>query len=157
MKINKDGNIEFSIEEIWESLGTDQKKQFIKSCAISPDIIKWVMDWICGEDEDGWWTTEHPLREQLLARVEEKQLSTTVTKYNWTIIQKAADELKKIYSDKQIYWSLRHHPEKYTMTIAKFLEGKESWNEFQTTAADEKIEEIVEIVKTAVQPKNQLV
>ncbi len=153
MKINKDGKIEFDIEEIWESLATDQKKQFIKSCAISPDIIKWVMDWICGEDEDGWWTTEHPLRELLLARVEEKQLTNPVTKYNWTLIQKAVEQLKKVCSEKHLYWELFHHPAKREITIDKFLEGKDHLNEFYTTAADEKIEEVLEIVRNAVQPK----
>ena len=153
MKINKEGNIEFDIYEIWESLSTEHKKQFIKSCAISPDIIKWVMDWICGEDEDGWFTTEHPLREELLARVEEKQISNPVTKYNWSLIQEAAKELKKIYSNKQVYWKLYHHPSKHILTIAKFLDAEKDLSEFSTTAADEKIEEIVEIVRAAVQPK----
>lgn len=154
MKINKDGKIEFDIGEIWESLSTENKKEFIKSCAISPDIIKWVMDWICGEDEDGWWTTEHPLREQLLKRVQEKQLTQPVTKYNWSIIQAAAEQLKKICSEKHLYWELYHHPAKHEMTIYKFLQGRESLNEFYTTAADEKIEEVLEIVRNAVQPKS---
>lgn len=149
MKITEKGIIEIDIDEIINSLDTDEQKKLVKSLAISPTIIGWVMDWICGEDEDGWWTTEHPLREQLLKRVEEKQIKN-IGRYNWTLISKAADALKHYCSEKHLYYSLYYHPNADTMTIAEFCRSHPDGNQYQTKQAEEKIQEIIDIVKEAV-------
>lgn len=154
MKINKDGKIEIDLQEILDSLGEDEKKQLVKSACISSEVIKWVFDWICGEDEDGWWTTnENRLREDLLARAEDKQLFKDPNRFNWSLIEAATKRLKQLESDKALYWALYHHPAKYELTIAEYLKDKDTWNEFYTTAADKKIDEVINIVKDAIQKK----
>lgn len=153
MKIDEKGNLALNLEEICNALSEEEKKKFVKLMSISPEIIKWVMDWICGEDEDGWWTTEHPLREDLLARAESSQIGKEVTKYNWTLIKEAANKLKHSISEQHIYYKLYDaNPE---MTVRKFLETSDIQvnNPYQTKLAEKKIQEVIDIVREAVKKK----
>lgn len=152
MKINDKGNIELDIYEVFNGLSEEDKRTFVKTCCISDTVIKWVSDWILGRDENGWWTTEHSLRENLLAEIEQKQLETPVTKYNWTLIKNAAEQLKFWESQKHIYWELYHHPDRYNTTISQFLEESSMKEEceFYTKRADAKIQEVIDIVRNAI-------
>lgn len=151
MKIT-DGKIEIHPSEIIDSLSEEDKKSLIKELCISSDVINWVFDYICGDDEDGWWSSENSRqREQLLRRVEKTHLNK-VTRYDWNLLEQAANSLKHVISENHIYWNLYHHPDRNTLTIDKFLE-KFGENQYTTKLADDKIEEIVNIVKEAVKEK----
>lgn len=151
MKITSEGEIQISIQEIVERMDEESAKSIIKTFCTSRQVIEWVFDYICGEDKDGWWTSDdHQMRERVLARAERAQVGNP-SKHKWTLIDSAVKRLKELSSDKQLYWALYHHPERRTTTIEAFLEGKDKWNEFYTTAADEKIAEVVGIVKSAME------
>lgn len=153
MTINKEGKLEISLHDITDRLNKEDARYFIKSICISPQIMDWVVNWILGEDEDGWFGGESELREKILERIETKHCSY-VTRYNWKLIREAADALKRIASAKHIYFKLYHHPNPYETTIAEFLKDTcYEENEYQTKRADDKIEEVLNIVKEAVKLK----
>lgn len=155
MKINKEGKLEIDIYEIVETLSPEDFRVFIKTHCISSQVIDWAVNWILGEDEDGWFGNDAKLREEILARIEQKHCGY-ITKYNWTLISEAADALKRIASQKHIYWKLYHHPNKYHTTIADFI-GNSTYedNEYSTDKADALIEQVLTIVKNAVKPAKE--
>ena len=153
MKINKDGKIEIEIDEIISSMSPEDIRIFVKSQVCSREVLNWVTNFLLGDDEDGWWGGEAELREKILFQIEQKH-TEYVTQHNWSLIKAAADKLKSLESSKHIYWELYHHPNP-NMSIADFILQKNIYDEseYSTKKADEKIQEVIDIVKEAVKPK----
>ena len=109
MKIKIDGgDLKIGITELIESLSSEQKKEIIHSIACNDDVIKRTIDYICDEDEEGWYSGSNPeLRQQALVRIEKKQLETLPT-YYWRVWEDLQQELNNIRSKEQVYWSLYH-------------------------------------------------
>lgn len=154
MKINKEGKLEIDLSDIVDSLPEKDRRDFIKSAACSRQVIDWVIDYICGDDEDGWWTGDDgDLREKILTRVENTHLKD-VTVFDWSLIKDAQKRLKEIESQRHIYWLLYHHPDRQ-ITIGEFIGNKDmsEEHEFSTKRADEKVQEVIDIVKNAIKTK----
>lgn len=145
MKINDKGNIEIDPEEIFGYLDIEEKKELIKHLVLHEDVIQWVLNYICGEDEDGWWIgIDKNIRYNFLCKVESSLIDDLKKrKLGWQIWDEIVHFIKYYKSQKHLYYKL-WNIENQSMTIGEFLRRNGEENEFQTKQADEKIKELEE-------------
>jgi len=148
--IMKDGKLEIHPQDIVDNLSKEDKMEFIKHYLVSTDVIQFVLDYICDDDEDGWWTGDSDeIRAAFLRRVEDAHLAG-FGRYNWKSLGDACERIKKIRSEQHLYWKLYHHPESGSLTIAEWLMKHNVNNdiiEHTSKVADEEIDKIVHELK----------
>lgn len=153
--INSDGNVVLDLGTLLtDHLTVEQKRELLKRLSVSSDVIEWVIAYICGEDDDGWYDgRDADIRQKLLQRVEKAQMKDALLKYKWSVFEELERRLREIKSIQHIYWKLYHHPNKYKTTIAEFIHGEDvqKENEFQTQRAEKEIEECLEIWRQGVE------
>ena len=109
--------IKIDIDYLLESMSEDDCKAFIKHFSIQECVINHVIDYICGDDPDGWWTgNDADLRMKLLQRVEKKQLDRP-TRWGWSVWREVEARLKEIRCKQQIYWKLYHNDSPFEVTL----------------------------------------
>lgn len=143
IKIEK-GDIQISIQELIECLSDDEKLSVAKTLAVSDWFLKKATDYICDEDEDGWWTGDSAQkRHEILRRVEEKQIEK-LPYFNWKPWDAIQDSLKRITSREELYWILYHNNDEEKR---KWIDGCNS--HYTTKTADEEIEKIKAMISDA--------
>jgi len=105
----KNSKLCIDIGGILEAMNEEDTKHFIKTFSIQESVISYVIDYICGDDEDGCWTSmDAEYRMSILQRIEHKQLSEG-PRHSWTAWSEICQELKNIRCKQQIYWKLYHN------------------------------------------------
>lgn len=145
MKI-EDGEIRLDLIEIMESLSEDDCKMFIKHFSCQSFIIEKVIDYICGDDEDGWWTGDATnIRQKILCRIEKKQLEQSYLSYSWEPWAELTNRLKEIKERKHIYWHLYHDfPDHHE--IWEWMKRRGIDSEYTTKQAHEDIKKIESMI-----------
>lgn len=152
MEINANGTITLSITEIIERMDEESAKEAIKALCCSDQAIKWVMDFLCDEDEDGWYNSTTPQnRLDLLTRIEDKCLDANGLRYDWRAFQALVRTLKDIRSEAHIYWAMYHHPTANTTTLSEFTRSLNHEDNYTTTRADRDIAEIKDLIEHTLQ------
>jgi len=149
MKVDEEGNVVIALEDIIQNMSKEEKKRLCKIISIDYDVKKSVIDYICDEDEDGWWSSDNgEYREEILIRVERCHLENP-NGQNWKLIGEAIERLKHARSQQHIYWTL-YHLENKDMRVSDFIRlYMRDEDQFMTKKAETDIEEIMNIVKEA--------
>ncbi|MFA5217096.1 hypothetical protein [Sulfuricurvum sp.] len=156
-------NILININDLYSAMSEQDQKDFVKSVALNDDIINWVLDYICGDDNDGYWTSDDSnIRQRFLNRVEKTQLTKSII--SWDTIRKIDQHLKDIKCKQHIYWSLYHDIpqiisqwlyEKHGIAIEKgYIDAAVSYalkclgqeSNFTTEQADKEIQELKDFI-----------
>lgn len=153
MKYDEEGNVIISLEDIIQNMSKEEKKKLCKTISIDYDVKKAVIDYICDEDEDGWWCSDSGhIREDILMRIEKAQLDKP-TWYNWKLIDEAITRLKHMRSENHIYYTLYHLRDPH-MLVSDFVRiYLKDESEHMTNRADDDIKEVLNIVKNAIKLK----
>jgi len=150
----KDGDIIINPSEIIDSLSKEDKLEVLKHYMTCPDVINAVLDYICDEDEDGWWAGDSDrTRSGFLKRVEDCHLKN-LGRGNWKSLDEACAKITKIRSEQHLYYMLYHHPESHNMTISEWLRvhnKDDKINEHCSKIADDEIESIVTALKSEIE------
>jgi len=150
MKINSEGKLEIHPQDIVDNLSKEHKMEFIKHYLVSSDVIQTVLDYICDDDPDGWWTGDSDeIRAAFLKKVEDTHLAK-FSQHNWKSLGEACKKITKIRSEQHLYWKLYHHPECHNMTISEWLMKNEidgDIMEHTSKVADDEIAQIISEVK----------
>lgn len=149
----EDNENKINIDALLEGMSLEDQKKFIKRFAIQSSVIDHVIDYICGEDPDGWWTSmDDELRMKILGRVEDAQIKKW-SKYYWDFISEAKDRLKEIREKQHIYWTLYHgaFSEELRDVFFKFCMANNIVSEYTTKQANEDVEKVLKIVEDALQ------
>ncbi len=154
IKINDNG-LWVDFDYLMESMSSEDQKMFIKKFAIESNVIDHVVNYICGEDPDGWWSgCADDRRMKILTKVENAQLNKW-SGYNWKFIDEATNRLKEIKEKQHIYWALYHsgvdYDSDFSMKVRKFLESNGIESDYTTKQADEEIEKVYSIIKEAME------
>lgn len=147
-----DGQITIDIADFLEALTKEEQLQIVKQLAVQDYVLEKAIDYICGDDTDGWWTSnDDTLRMKLLDRIESAQLSKW-SKYNWQFITEATQRLKEIREKQHIYWALHHGPFRDDLSQAwfKFCKANNIVSEYTTEKANADIENVIKIVENAI-------
>jgi hypothetical protein len=148
MKINEKGNVEFDPVEVFKSLPEESQKKLAKSLACDDFYIRKVVDLLCGEDEDGWFTgIDADYRQEILERIEKSHTKNPFN-YSWSVWKEILQTVKSLKSEQHLYYKLYHH-QNQDLTIRQFMDNikDEDSQEYFTTKADKEIEEIKTIIK----------
>lgn len=154
--------IEIDMGHLLEAMDKDDCKAFIKSFACQDFVIEKVIDYICGDDEDGWWTGySDEYRTKILTRVENTQIKKW-SKYNWKVFEELKNRLKEIQEKRHIYWQIYHDKgfremivlnpyteEKTTMGnyISDWFKSRNIESNYTTKQADDDINRIEGMIK----------
>jgi hypothetical protein len=147
MKI-EDGYLKLDLDKLFSAMPEETQKEFIKSFAVEETVIEHVIDYICGEDPDGWWTGyASDLRFNLLERVEKTQLKNW-SKYNWSVFSEISQALRDIRCKQQLYWQLVYHPnDEICWKIMDWMKSKGIESNFTTKQADDDIARIEKLIR----------
>jgi len=146
--------LKINLNTLIEKLDEEESRQLIKTLAIQPKIIKSVVDYICGDDADGFWSSEEPqLRQGILERIERTHINTLATsgpRYGWSVWQDIQKQLKDIKCKQHVYWALYHDEyfkEKYDWTlISNFFKRHNIESDYTTKKADEDILQVKQMI-----------
>lgn len=145
------GEIKIDIDYLLSAMNEDDQKAFVKAFAVQRNIIEHVIDSICGEDPDCWWSSyDNEDRMRMFKRVEKAQLKKWST-YNWEFITEAKDRLKEIREKQRVYWALFHGEfrEHLWDDFSQFCKRNGITSEYTTELANEDIARVEKIVKDA--------
>ena len=85
----ENGEIKLDIEYVLSAMSEEDQRLFVKAFSLQRNIIEHVINSICGEDPDGWWSSyEDEDRMNMFKRVEQAQLKNW-SSYNWEFIREA--------------------------------------------------------------------
>ena len=142
------GKLQIDVDYLASAMDKDDYKSFIKGLALDSFVIGKVIDYICDEDVDGFWHTgSNVSREEILKRIEKTQLSKDI-KYNWSLLSDVENSLKKLASNKSMYYKVHHCEFLDERQKSALLDGEDC--EYKTNKADEQIKEIHKILQDGV-------
>lgn len=151
------------LDLVFRSMPQEQQDQFIHNLALQRNIIDKVVDYICGEDSFGSWTSEEPdLRQKLLDRVESKHvedLASVGPRYGWRVWSDIQQRLKDIRAKQHVYWALSK--DKYFEdqlgwdAVHKFFKRHDIESDYTTKQADADIAEVKQMIQTAMRDFNK--
>jgi len=150
------GDIKIDIYELIRETDDETKKQVIKSFATDDAVIRHTIDYICGDDEDGWYPGDAAnLRQELLGRVEAKQLET-MPEYGWRVWDEIRQKIKDIRSAEHIYWVLYHKlSDGLRRSVFKELDAMGVESNYTQAQGNDDIEAIRKLIKTAIKPTHE--
>lgn len=141
------GKIQIDADYLAASMSNEDYHSFIKGVALDSFIIDKVVDYICDEDEDGFWTSgSNRTREEILMRIEKSQMSANV-RFNWSFLKNIEDKLKKIAVNKSMYYKIYHCGFLDQRTKDALLDHEEC--EYKTDKANDQINALHKMVKEA--------
>lgn len=147
------GFIKVDIDILIDQMETEEKTTILKSLSTSQDVIKWVLDFICNEDEDGWYDgNSENTRQDFLEKVEQTQLGQTLSFY-WSPWQELRDKLKTIEANRAVYEkvsSMMRCDHSYSKWFRDNFD-KDEMSHYTTKGADEKIAEIEKLIITTLE------
>jgi len=149
--------LKIDLHEIFRAMSAEDQNSFIHALALQSNIIDKVVNYICGEDEFGSWTSAEPeLRQKILERVEAKHVSDLGRigpRYGWRQWSAIEDALKKIRCKQQVYWALHHDKhlnDKYGWElVSDFFKRHGIESDYTTKQADADIAEIKKMIQDA--------
>lgn len=149
------GHIKIDLDYFLEAMSSADQKDFIKRFSIDSNVIDHVVDYICGEDPDGWWSgCADERRMKILTKVENAQIKSW-SEYSWEFIKEATDRLREIKEKKHIYWALYHngcdYDSDFSQNVRKFLNNHGIESDYTTEQADEEIKQVLDIVREAME------
>lgn len=148
MKI-KDGEVNINLMDLFDSMSEEQKLKLAKSIACSDWMIEKLLNFICGKDDDGWWTSSDvQIRYKILLAVEDAQLKEKM-RFSWSPWRDIEQRLKDILSHEHLYWRIYHHPNLSHETKESLIGKMES--NLTTHIADKQIEEVKAIIENAME------
>jgi len=139
----KDGHISIDVDDLLGQLSADHLKEILKRFSVSERVIEWVIAYLCGDDEDGWWTGDDAnLRQRLLVRVQNSHLADDVL-LSWNVFDELRKRLKDIRSKQHVYWFLYHElPDHLRCQVMNLMEQAGVESNYTTKQADADIERI---------------
>lgn len=132
-------NLAIPLEPLLQGMSLEQKRELLAWLASDEEVIRCVVDFICGEDDLGWAMGDPNRRAAILARVEDTQLREGVH-YGWYPWVEATRKIKDIRSQEHLYWVLYHQidPEISRLVFGELRRlGVES--NYTTKVADEEV------------------
>ncbi len=142
------------LRAFFDAMSKEEQREFIRSISIQRDVIECVTNYICGEDEEGWWSSDEPQKRQdILQRIERNQikdLADNGPSFGWQVWSDLRKALQDIACKKHIYWALRHSPDPWTNENAHtFFKNNGIESDYTTKQADEDIKKLFDMVKAA--------
>ncbi len=142
------------LDKIVRELDTEGKRQLAKTIALESDIFDSVLDYMCGEDKDGCWTTEEPnIRQKFLERAEKAHVQDLISqgpRYGWRVWSDIEKALKDIRCKRHIYWALYHSEDEWTKENAwTFFKNNKIESDYTTDQADKDIADIKRMISDA--------
>jgi len=151
----QDSRICLSIESIIQAMSFEQKREVLAWLATDDDVVRSVVDHICGQDEHGWSSGDPNRRVEILARIENSQLSGKV-RYNWRPWDEAKQKIKNIRSTEHLYWLIYHKFDKnLSIPIMDELRRLGVESNYTTKEGDEDIARIEQALNEAFQAMNK--
>lgn len=99
--------LQFDLEPLIHGMSLEKKREMLAWLATDDEVIQYVVDVICGEDELGWGMGDPGRRADILSRIEDTQLRDCV-RYNWKPWATARDKIRDIRTREHLYWVLYH-------------------------------------------------
>lgn len=143
--------IKIDLNFLFSQMSEDDKKDFIHSLSLEPDIIENVADYLAGDDKHGSWSGyDDEWRLRAIRKIENRQLKNW-SRFNWSFFEEAKNRLKEIREKQHIYWALHHGPfrEELWPAWSKFCKENGIVSEYTTERANEDIARVEKIVKEA--------
>lgn len=131
------------------AMSLEQKREMLAWLAADDEVVNYVVDAICGEDEQGWAIGSPNCRQAILARVEDVQLREGF-QYNWRVWDEARQKIKDIRSQEHLYWVLYHQidPEVSRRVFDELRRLGVACN-YLSTVADEEISALRKVLDDA--------
>jgi hypothetical protein len=144
------GYLKIDFEQIVEHMEKEEKIQVLKSIAVSNDCVQWVLDYICGDDPDGWWSgSDVQLRQKFLEKVEQTQLGKTWLSASWEPWGAIKDKLKEIESSREMFARIERIKRQYDHPLHRWVSKEfsdDDCSHYVTTLADDKIKEVEQLI-----------
>lgn len=99
--------LQLDLEPLIRGMSIEKKREMLAWLATDDEVIRYVVDVICGEDELGWCMGDPGRRADILSRIEDTQLKDC-TRYNWKPWAAARDKIRDIRTQEHLYWVLYH-------------------------------------------------
>jgi hypothetical protein len=100
-------DLKIPLEPLIRGMSLDKKREMLAWLATDDEVIHYVVDVICGEDELGWAMGDPNRRAAILSRIEDTQLKNG-THYSWKPWDEARSKIKDIRTEEHLYWVLYH-------------------------------------------------
>jgi hypothetical protein len=146
--VSASGDLVVPLDRIFLKLSEESKKKFIKDFCISDDVIRIVTNYICGEDDEGFWTSEEMnMRQNILERIENTQLVPRYLSYSWRPWRDLQKRLQDIRCKQHVYWAIHHcEDQELGEKMRRFLASKGVASDYTTKQADADIEDCKQMI-----------
>ena len=138
------GELTIDPVEFFDCLNEEDKKDVAKNLATQDFIMNKAIDFLCGEDEEGWFDgLDSERRQKILEKVEDAHIREP--KHNWSVFRDLRDQIKYDRSSDHIYWALYHHRNQ-DLTIREFMLNIKDESQFMTNRGEKDIERLDKLI-----------
>jgi len=138
------GELTIDPVEFFDCLSEEDKLAVAKNLATQDFALQKAIDFLCEEDEDGWYSGISPrMRQNLLEQVGKAHIRES--KHNWDVFSDLRDQIKYDRSSDHIYYMLYHHHNQ-DLTIREFMANIKDENQFMTKRGEKDIERLEKLV-----------